>query len=80
MGKKVTIIGGGSSSFVPVLLRRLMTNEVLGDSTVTLMDIDQGRLDMMQRLGDKLIEGEGSALRVESTTRPARGASPAPTS
>src|SRR6185503_10859923 len=68
VGKKVTIIGGGSSSFVPVLLRRLMTNEVLGDSTVTLMDIDQGRLDTMQRLGEKLIEGEGSALRVESTT------------
>ena len=68
MGKKVTIIGGGSSSFVPVLLRRLMTNQVLGDSTVTLMDIDQGRLDTMQRLGEKLIEGEGSALRVESTT------------
>jgi alpha-galactosidase len=68
VGKKVTIIGGGSSSFVPVLLRRLMTNEVLGDSTVTLMDIDQGRLDTMQRLGEKLIEGEGSSLRVESTT------------
>ena len=43
-------------------------SEVLGDSTVTLMDIDQGRLDTMQRLGEKLIEGEGSALRVESTT------------
>jgi hypothetical protein len=34
-------------------------------STVTLMDIDQGRLDTMQRLSEKLIEGEGSALRVE---------------
>ncbi len=41
---------------------------MLGDSTVTLMDIDEGRLDTMQRLGEKLIEGEGSALRVESTT------------
>jgi len=41
---------------------------VLSDSTVTLMDIDQGRLDTMQRLGEKLIEGEASELRVESTT------------
>jgi alpha-galactosidase len=68
VGKKVTIIGGGSSSFVPLLLRRLISSEVMGDSTVTLMDIDEGRLSVMQRLGEKLIEGESSALRVESTT------------
>jgi hypothetical protein len=27
MGPNVTIIGGGSSSFVPVLIRRLMQSE-----------------------------------------------------
>src|SRR5918911_3268400 len=68
MARKVTIIGGGSSSFVPVLLRRLISSPVLGDSTVTLMDIDERRLSVMQRLGEKLIDGERSALRVESTT------------
>ena len=67
MGHKVTIIGGGSSSFVPVLLRRLIQSESLGASTVTLMDIDEGRLGVMQELGDKLVDGEGSALRVRST-------------
>ena len=35
-GNKVTIIGGGSSSFVPLLLRRLIQSGLLGDSTVTL--------------------------------------------
>jgi alpha-galactosidase len=68
VGKNVTIIGGGSSSFVPLLLRRLISSPVLGDSTVTLMDIDEGRLSVMQRLGEKLIEGEGSSLQVRSTT------------
>jgi alpha-galactosidase len=68
MARKVTIIGGGSSSFVPILLRRLISSPVLGDSTVTLMDVDERRLSVMQRLGEKLIDGESSALRVESTT------------
>jgi len=68
VSKKVTIIGGGSSSFVPLLLRRLISSPVLGDSRVTLMDIDEHRLEVMQRLGEKLIDGESAALSVSSTT------------
>src|SRR5512144_3159479 len=67
MSLKVTIIGGGSSSFVPVLLRRLIQSGPLGDSTVTLMDIDERRLQVMQELGDRLVAGEERALRGEST-------------
>jgi alpha-galactosidase len=68
MATKVTIIGGGSSSFVPLLLRRLMQSTVLGSSQVTLMDVDEGRLGVMQSLADKLIANENSELRVTSTT------------
>ena len=57
MGFKVSIIGGGSSSFVPLLLRRLIQSGPLGDSTVTLMDIDEHRLGVMQELGDRLVAG-----------------------
>ena len=67
MSFKVTIVGGGSSSFVPVLLRRLIQSGPLGDAEVTLMDVDARRLGVMQRLGEKLVEGESSALRVRST-------------
>src|ERR1051325_2538176 len=67
MGHNVTIIGGGSSSFVPVLLRRLIQSGPLGDSTVTVMDIDARRLGVMQELGDRLVAGEESPLRVRST-------------
>jgi alpha-galactosidase len=67
VGFNVTIIGGGSSSFVPLLLRRLIQSRSLGDATVTLMDVDERRLGVMQELGDKLVEGERSALRVRST-------------
>jgi alpha-galactosidase len=68
MAPKVTIIGGGSSSFVPLLIRRLMQSRVLEGANVTLMDVDEGRLNVMQSLADKLIASEGSALRVDSTT------------
>ena len=67
MGKNVTIIGGGSSSFVPVLLRRLISSDALGDAAVTLMDIDPHRLSVMQELGDRLVAGEGSGLTIRST-------------
>src|SRR6195256_5352528 len=67
MGPKVTIIGGGSSSFVPVLIRRLMQSEAREAARVSLMDIDAGRLGVMQALADKLIASEGSDIRVTST-------------
>ena len=67
MGPKVTIIGGGSSSFVPVLIRRLMQSDALEAARVSLMDIDEARLEVMQSLADKLIASEGSDIRVTST-------------
>jgi len=68
MPAKVTIIGGGSSSFVPILIRRMMQSPVLGGAHVSLMDIDEGRLGVMQALAGKLIESERSELTVSSTT------------
>jgi alpha-galactosidase len=67
MAPKVTIIGGGSSSFVPVLIRRLMQSEALEAARVSLMDIDAARLGVMQALADKLVESEASDIRVTST-------------
>src|SRR5204862_5695048 len=68
MPVKVTIVGGGASSFVPLLVRRLMQSPVLVGAHVSLMDIDEGRLGVMRSLAEKLIESEGSSLRVSSTT------------
>ena len=67
MGKKITIVGGGSSSFVPLLLRRLIESESLGDSQVMLMDVDEQRVKVMESLGQKLITSEGSKLLVRSS-------------
>jgi alpha-galactosidase len=64
MGVKVTMIGGGSSSFVPPLLRRFIESEVLGDAELTLMDVNAERLGTMVALAAKLIEAESSPLTV----------------
>jgi alpha-galactosidase len=66
--KNITMIGGGSSSFVPPLLRRLIESSVLNNSTLTLMDVDADRLAVMEKLGHKVVESESSPLKVRATT------------
>ena len=67
MGVKLTVIGGGSSSFVPALIRRLIGSELLGDATLTLMDVNEQRVRTMEALAQKLISGAGSQLQVRAT-------------
>lgn len=67
MPYKITIIGGGSSTFTPRLLRLFMSSEVLRGSTIMLMDIDAHRLEMMDTLCKLLVKREGSSLTIEST-------------
>ena len=61
------MIGGGAASFVPPLLRMFIESEELGDSQLTLMDVDAGRLETMVKLAEKLIEAESSPLRVSGS-------------
>lgn len=68
MGHKITIIGGGSSTFVPQLMRLFITSAVLKGSTIVLMDIDAHRLEVMDRLCCALVEKESADLVIESTT------------
>jgi alpha-galactosidase len=67
MPPKLAIIGGGSSSFVPPLIRRLIQSPVLCGASVALMDIDARRLEVMDALANKLIASEQSPLSVAST-------------
>ena len=65
--KRIAIIGGGSSSFVPPLIRRLINSTVLEGATVTLMDVDAGRLGVMDSLARRLVEAESRRLVIRST-------------
>jgi len=68
MGFKITIIGGGSSTFTPQLMRLFIESKLLQDSTICLMDIDEHRLNVMFQLSRRLIEKTNSSLKVEATT------------
>src|SRR5262245_53132801 len=68
MRKKITIIGGGSSIFTPQLVKLAISSTILSGSTITLMDIDAHRLEMMQTLAQGLINQANADLAVEITT------------
>ena len=68
MGQKITIIGGGSSTFVPHLLRLVMQSATLKGSTITLMDVDARRLEVMETLARRLVEKEEADLAIRSST------------
>jgi alpha-galactosidase len=68
MSRKVTVIGGGSSMFVPVLLRQILTAPSLRGGTVCLMDVDSDRLEPMVALARALARAEDPELTVESST------------
>ena len=68
MPKKITIIGGGSASFTPQLIRLFIESKALQGSTVVLMDVDARRLGVMETLARMLVSRQGADLHVESTT------------
>jgi len=63
----VTIIGGGSSSFVPTLLKLIIEAPELNPSRVTLMDVDAERVKTMEVLGRKMAAGAGVDVEVQSS-------------
>lgn len=64
---KITIIGGGSSTFTPQLMRLFVESEVLSGSTITLMDINENRLKIMEKLSKQIIEKTGANLQLKTT-------------
>ncbi len=62
----VTVIGGGSSSFVPPLLRHLLKSEAMQGTTLTLMGPTESRLQVMADLA-RTLSGGDDRLRVRTT-------------
>lgn len=67
MAYKVTVIGGGSSIFTPQLISLFIKSEVFRGSTITLMDIDEKRLGLMDELCKKVVGATNADLKIEST-------------
>ena len=64
---KVTMIGAGSVVFARRLLADLLSYPELSDTTVTLMDIDRDRLELITALAEKMMAQERAGGRVEAT-------------
>jgi len=68
MSVRVTVIGGGSSMFVPGLVRRLIEIPCFDGADLRLMDVDAARAGVMEQLAVELAAAEERKLTVSSTT------------
>ena len=65
---KVAIIGAGSAVFSARTVMDLALTPGLQGGTVVLMDVDEGRLEMIHRLATRAIDELGSNLLVSGTS------------
>jgi alpha-galactosidase len=65
---KITVIGGGSSMFVPGLIRSLIQIPCFAGAQLALMDTDARRAAVMRDLGTQLAEAEQCDLEITATT------------
>src|ERR1700733_3857186 len=68
MSVRITVIGGGSSMFVPGLVRRLLEIPCFDGAELRLMDVDAARAGVMEQLATQLAAAEDRQLTVSSTT------------
>jgi alpha-galactosidase len=65
---KIVLIGAASASFGPRTIRDALLTPELRGSTLTLVDIDAERLEVMAAFADRLNQSIGAGLRFEHTT------------
>jgi alpha-galactosidase len=64
---KIAFIGAGSLGFTRGLVRDILTFPLLQDATITLMDINQERLDFAERSINRIIEAGNYPAKVQAT-------------
>lgn len=67
MAPKISLIGAGSVVFARRLLQDVACVPELSEATVSLMDVDEQRLDVIGRFAEKLMRDAGTNIRVETT-------------
>ena len=65
---KLTIVGAGSFVFARRLITDMLTYSSLKDFTISLMDINESKLEMMGRLATRMVEQEKTNAKIEVTT------------
>ena len=65
---KITFIGAGSMVFAKRLIGDVLSYPELSDSTISLMDIDESRLENTRRVTQAMIDSGDVSATVEATT------------
>jgi len=65
---KIVIIGAGSHVFARRLITDFLSYPELRDGTISLVDIDKEKLDLIAAFAKKIVDQNGFETRVESTT------------
>ena len=68
MDKKIVLIGAGSAAFASQTLIDLNLSKVLEGSTITLLDIDKEKLQMLYEIASKDNKKIGNKFNIECTT------------
>lgn len=68
MSPKISLVGAGSVVFARRLLQDVACVPELSDATVSLMDVDEERLDVIGRFASKLVRDAGTNIRIETTS------------
>ena len=68
MSVKIAVIGGGSSMFVPGLIRRLLEIPCYEGAQLRLMDVDENRVGVMRDLGVQLAAAEDRKIDITAGT------------
>ncbi len=66
---KITFIGAGSAVFARKVMTDILTIDGLGAGTFALVDIDPERLELAQRIAEKIISLTGKSWTVVASTR-----------
>ena len=67
MSPKISLIGAGSVVFARRLLQDVACVPELSDATVSLMDVDEQRLEVIGQFAEKLVRDTGTNIRIETT-------------
>jgi alpha-galactosidase len=65
---KIALIGAGSATFSRRLIADLLSWPELQESEFALMDIDTGRLGLIEALAKKMVAEQGVGARIKATT------------
>ena len=67
-GKKIVLLGGGSTQFTPELMVDFIHAKKLYGSTIILVDLDEKKLGITTELSRKLVDAGNADYKIESTT------------